>query len=167
MTSIDWIIAVAPIFMVIGVGLYCKAQIRGVSDFTAARRSAGRYLLCIAGGELQAGAVVFISWYESISNSGFTLGWWNWLFAPIGIIITITGFISYRFRETRAMTLAQFFELRYNKSFRVFAGIIGFGAACSISASFPSWARPACLISSACRQRSISFHSMCRRPSCS
>lgn len=128
MSLLDWLIAVAPIFIVISVGLYCKTLIKGVSDFTAARRSASRYLLCIAGGELQAGAVVFISWYEAISNSGFALSWWNWFFAPVGIIIGMTGFLSYRFRETRAMTLAQFFELRYNKSFRVFTGIIGFGA---------------------------------------
>ena len=40
------------------------------------------------------------------------------------VIIPLTGWVFYRFRETRAMTMAQFFEKRYNKKFRVFAGIV-------------------------------------------
>ena len=35
---------------------------------------------------------------------------------------------SSKISETRALTLAQFFEIRYSKSFRVFAGMMGFGA---------------------------------------
>ena len=40
----------------------------------------------------------------------------------------ISGFVVYRYRETRAMTLAQFFEIRYSKSFRLFTGALGFFA---------------------------------------
>jgi SSS family solute:Na+ symporter len=47
---------------------------------------------------------------------------------PIGLIVAISGFVIYRYRETRAMTLAQFFELRYSKRFRVFTGVLGFVA---------------------------------------
>jgi len=45
---------------------------------------------------------------------------------PVMLVIAITGFVFYRYRETRAMTLAQFFEIRYNKSFRLFTGALGF-----------------------------------------
>ena len=89
-------------------------------------RSAGRYLLAIAAGELQAGAVVFVASFEQISQAGFTLNWWGWMTFPVFIILGISGFVIYRFRETRALTLAQFFELRYGKSFRLFTGALGF-----------------------------------------
>jgi len=94
----------------------------------SANRSAGRYLLCIAGGELQAGAVVFVAAFEVFSKSGFSRAWWNMLYVVAWLVLSVTGFVIYRYRETRAMTLAQFFEIRYNKSFRVFTGALGFFA---------------------------------------
>ena len=126
MTRLDWTIAILPVLLAFAVGFYCKRYVRGVADFTSGGRMAGRYLLAIAGGELQAGAVVFVALFESISQTGFSLGWWGWLAMPIGLIIGISGFVLYRYRETRAMTLAQFFELRYTKRFRLFTGFLGF-----------------------------------------
>ena len=128
MTSLDWIIAVTPVVLVLIVGLYCRRYVRGVADFMSGGRVADRYLLSIAGGELQAGAVVFVAAWEVLAKSGFSLGWWGWLSGPIALAVGIAGFVVYRFRETRAMTLAQFFELRYSKSFRLFTGFLGFFA---------------------------------------
>lgn len=126
MSALDWIITVIPLVLVIGLGIYSSSYVRSVADFMSAGRCAGRYMLAIAGGELQSGAVVFVASFEAISKSGFTLTWWGWLAIPVGILVTISGFVVFRFRETRAMTLAQFFEIRYNKSFRVFSGLLGF-----------------------------------------
>ncbi|SDU11598.1 solute:Na+ symporter, SSS family [Verrucomicrobium sp. GAS474] len=128
MTPLDWLITIAPLLLVLAVGLYSRRHVRGVADFMSGGRSADRYLLCIAGGELQAGAVVFVALFEVLSHSGFALGWWGWLAGPIGLIVSISGFVVYRYRETRAMTLAQFFELRYSKRFRLFTGFLGFFA---------------------------------------
>jgi SSS family solute:Na+ symporter len=43
---------------------------------------------------------------------------------PVGLFISLTGFVVYRFRRTRALTLAQFFEQRYSRRFRLFAGCL-------------------------------------------
>jgi SSS family solute:Na+ symporter len=128
MTTIDWIIVCVPLLIVISVGLYAQQYVKSVADFMAANRSAGRYLLCIAGSELQTGAVVFVAMFEIFNHGGFAYSWWGLVTGPVGLIIAISGFVSYRFRQTRAMTLAQFFEIRYNKSFRLFTGLLGFFA---------------------------------------
>lgn len=91
-------------------------------------RVAGRYLLAVSKGEMQAGAVVFAALFEVIARAGFTWTWWTWINIPVGLLVATTGFVIYRYRETRAMTLAQFFEIRYSKHFRVFTGMLGFFA---------------------------------------
>jgi SSS family solute:Na+ symporter len=117
-----------PISIVLAVGIYAQRYVKGVADFMSANRSAGRYLLCISSSELQTGAVVFVASFEIFSHGGFAYMWLTGATAPVTIILAITGFVIYRFRETRAMTLAQFFEIRYDKSFRVFTGLLGFFA---------------------------------------
>jgi solute:Na+ symporter, SSS family len=46
----------------------------------------------------------------------------------VWLFILLSGFIIYRYRESRVMTLAQFFEVRYSKRFRVFTGVLVFVA---------------------------------------
>ena len=43
-----------------------------------------------------------------------------------GLIMALSGWVIYRFRQTRCLTLAEFFERRYGRGFRVFAGLISF-----------------------------------------
>lgn len=125
---IDWVLISLPLLLLTAIVLYTGRYMNGVADFLSGRRLAGRYLLAVAKGEMAAGAAVFVAMFEIFSKSAFSLSWWGWIQAPVFLIVTISGFVIYRYRETRAMTLAQFFEIRYNKSFRVFTGILGFGA---------------------------------------
>lgn len=66
----------------------------------------------MAKGEQGVGAVAFVAMFKMISKSGFVLTWWGWLSVPVTLIVAISGWVIYRFRETRALTLAQFFEIR-------------------------------------------------------
>lgn len=126
MGVIDWALVVVPLLIVLAIGIYTQRYANNVAGFMAGNRLAGRYLLAVSRGEMQAGAVVFVAYFEVIAKAGFTITWWSWLSVPLWLILGTTGFVIYRYRETRALTLAQFFEIRYNKSFRVFTGALGF-----------------------------------------
>jgi len=128
MHTLDWLLISLPLIGLFFVAIHTKKYMRGVADFLSGGRMAGRYLLAVAKGEQGVGAVVFVATFEMISKSGFVLTWWNWLSIPVTLIVAISGWVIYRFRETRALTLAQFFEIRYSKSFRIFTGFLGFGA---------------------------------------
>ncbi|MFA5689936.1 MAG: hypothetical protein WC959_12485 [Kiritimatiellales bacterium] len=124
MQWIDWTIVWSLIGIVILTGLFTKRYVHGVADYLSANRCAGRYLLTVAQGMAGLSAVSFVAVYEKFYQAGFPAYWWERIIMPISLIIAVTGFISYRFRETRALTMAQFFEMRYSRSFRVFSGII-------------------------------------------
>jgi SSS family solute:Na+ symporter len=128
MSTIDWIFIAIPLLIVFGIGAFTQRYMRSVADFMSGGRVAGRYLLAVSKGEMQAGAVVFAATFEVINRAGFTFQWWSWIQIMVGLLLATTGFVIYRYRETRAMTLAQFFEIRYSKRFRVFTGFLGFFA---------------------------------------
>lgn len=125
---IDWLLVSVMMAGVIWIAVYTQRYMKSVADFLSGGRIAGRYLLAVAKGEMGAGAVCFVAAFEVMNKSGFTLNWWGWINIPVGLIVTISGFVIYRYRETRVMTLAQFFEVRYSKTFRIFTGFLGFGA---------------------------------------
>lgn len=126
MKPLDWIIASMPLVFVLAVSWYAMRYMKSVTHFLSGGRVGGRYLLAVAGGELQAGAVVFVALFEVIGKAGLSTNWWGMIAGPVWLFLTVSGFVLYRYRQTRAMTLAQFFELRYSKSFRFFTGILGF-----------------------------------------
>lgn len=128
MKFLDWLFLIIPLVIVLIVGLRTQRYMKSVADFMAGGRLAGPYLLAVGRGEMLSGAVVFVALFELTSRSGFTVTWWQWMVAPVSFIVAVLGFVIYRFRETRAMTLAQFFEIRYSKPFRVFTGLLGFVA---------------------------------------
>jgi SSS family solute:Na+ symporter len=125
---IDWSLLVATLVAVFGVMMYTRRYLRSVADFMAGGRFAGRYLLANARGEAGYGVATAVAIFELIYMSGTISTWWTCLLAPVPLMAGILGFIIYRYRETRALTLAQFFEMRYSRRFRLFTGVLGFGA---------------------------------------
>jgi SSS family solute:Na+ symporter len=121
---IDWVIFFSLIGGLTGLALFCKKYTRSVADFLAASRCAGRYLLTTAEGAAGVGAVSFVAYFEQHFQAGFCPMWWIMMMMPMGLILSLSGWVVYRFRETRALTMAQFFEMRYSRKFRIFAGFL-------------------------------------------
>lgn len=140
---IDLLIPLALFCIVITAAAATRRYNNSVADFLAANRCAGRYLLCVAGGMGNLGAVSIVAYFELYWNAGFTAAWWTMMLTPLSLILAISGWLIYRYRETRALTLAQFFEMRYSRNFRVFAGmlawlagVINFGVFPAVGARF-------------------------------
>ena len=53
-------------------------------------------------------------------------------------MLTMSGWVIYRFRSTRCLTLAQFFEKRYSRRFRIFTGLVAFTAGIINFGIFPA-----------------------------
>lgn len=126
MLPIDWVILIIPLVLVAVVAMKTRRYTRSVADFMSASRVAGRYLVATAQGEASYGAANIVAQFETFFLAGFTYAWWLNFNNVVWLFILLSGFIIYRYRESRVMTLAQFFEIRYSKAFRVFAGSLAF-----------------------------------------
>ena len=124
MSVLDWLIVCIPLVIVAVIALRAQRYVKSVSDFLTAGRVAGRYVVAVAEAEAGLGLISIVANTEWYYRSGFAVNFWYSLGLPISALITLSGFAIYRFRETRAMTLAQFLEIRYSKRLRIFAGII-------------------------------------------
>src|SRR6266498_3521375 len=138
MQLIDWMLVVVPLVAVLVVAVYTRRYVKSVADFLSGGRCAGRYLLANARGESDSGLSNTSAMFERIIVSGFVLSFWDKLFYPVILLFGISGFVIYRFRETRAMTLAQFLEMRYSRGFRLYMGILAFISGILNYGIFPS-----------------------------
>jgi Na+/proline symporter len=121
MHLIDWLIVVVPVLAILGVAVYAKRYVRGVVDFLAAGRVAGRYVISVGDMAAGLGVITLVALVESKYQVGYALSFWEYLVVPVGIIMGLTGYCTYRFRETRSLSIGQFLEMRYNRPFRIVA----------------------------------------------
>jgi len=126
MHLLDWSIVGALLAVICVMAARTKKYTQSVADFLAANRCAGKYLLGVADGIAGLGAVSIVAMFEMHYKAGFTAIWWGTLMNTVWLVVALTGWVQYRYRQTRALTMAQFFELRYSRRFRIFAGFLAF-----------------------------------------
>jgi len=126
LTWFDWSIILVLFILMLGMVFLSKNLMRSVSDFLATGRTGGRYIISMFHGTAALGAITVVGALEQNFNAGFNSRWWEMPTAVILVTISVTGWVVYRFRQTRALTMAQFFEMRYSRSFRIFAGMLAF-----------------------------------------
>jgi solute:Na+ symporter, SSS family len=126
LVAIDWlIVTLCMAVLIFGVSL-SKKYVQSVADFLSAGRTAGRYMITVSQGMAAIGAITIVGQWEMNYVAGFALRWWEFIMAVVLLGITVSGWVLYRFRQTRALTIAQFLEVRYSKNFRIFTGILAF-----------------------------------------
>jgi len=143
LSLIDWLIVIGAVVGLRFVSLSTRRYMKGVADFLSANRAAGRYLLTIAGAMGGTATVSIAAQWEMVYSAGLPPIWWGFMNWAATAVILLSGWVYYRFRETRALTLAQFFEMRYSRRFRIFSGflawtcgVLNFGIFPAVAARF-------------------------------
>ena len=109
-SALVWVILVGVYAAMVGGVVLLKPFMRSVADFLAAGRTAGRYLLSVSQGVAALGAITVVGYLEQNFVAGFSLTWWGFSQAIVILVLTVSGFVIYRFRQTRSLTLPEFFE---------------------------------------------------------
>lgn len=126
LAPVDWAIVATMLAVLVTAAFYTQRYATSVAGFLAAERCAGRYLISVAFNMAQLGVITLVWYFQQNYDVGWTSIWWGLMEGPAMIVIALSGWVIYRFRRTRALTLAQFFEMRYSRRFRVFAGLVAF-----------------------------------------
>ena len=124
MNFLDWGIVIVFLGFIIGMGIYSMRYVRGITDFLACGRVCGRYVISVADVANGLALITMIGAVEAGYKSGFAYGFWGSITTPIMLFLSLTGFVFYRFRQTKAMSFGQFIEMRYSRGMRVFASTL-------------------------------------------
>ncbi|MBC8039577.1 MAG: sodium:panthothenate symporter [Opitutaceae bacterium] len=118
---LDWLIVIVPVVLILWLAVHARKYVRGVVDYLAAGRVAGRYVISVGDMASHMGVITLVALVEAKYQVGYALTFWEYLVFPVGIVMGLTGYCTYRFRETKSLSIGQFLEMRYNRRFRIFA----------------------------------------------
>ena len=116
-----WIIVVVPIAYVLYMAVYSHRYAKSVADYLVAGRVAGRYVLSTSGMMDGLAVLYLVSGAEANYQTGWAMGFWSNILMPLGLFLGLFGYVTVRFRRTRAMSGGQYLEMRYSRRFRIFA----------------------------------------------
>ena len=137
LSILDWTVLLTLFVLLNLSGYLCRKYIKNVSDFLVAGRHVGRYLGLGSDSMAGLGAVTMLAFWQMIYKSGFSGLWWYILSPVAGIAVALTGWGVCRFRQTRAMTLGQFIEMKYGRKTRILFGSLAYAAGVLNMGIFP------------------------------
>ena len=119
-----WLIIIIPLIFIFYMAFYVKRYIRGAADYLVGGRVAGRYVIAIGDLESALGVITIVSMLEQNFRCGFSVGFWWGLGTPLSLFLALSGFCIYRYRQTKAISMGQFIEMRYSRPLRIFTAIL-------------------------------------------
>ena len=102
---VDWLIMILPFLTVMWLAIYSGKYVRGVADFLAAGRVAGRYVIAV--GDVASGlsVITIVALVEAKYQCGFAMTFWDTIMLPLSTIFSLSGYCIYRYRATRALSI--------------------------------------------------------------
>lgn len=138
MTWIDYSIIAAFVALLVWIAISTNRITKSVAGFLSSERCAGRYLLTLAQAMAFISAASFVGGWQAYYRNGFGGFWWMLTSIPVSAALAMSGWVMYRYRSTRALTMPQFLEMRYSRNFRIFAGFLAFIAGVLNCGFFPA-----------------------------
>ena len=128
---IMWVVLVAYLVIMIGIGVYCRKKTSNVNDFVLGGRNIGGWFTAFAYGTSYFSAVVFIGyagqfgWLYGVSATWIGIG--NALIGSLLAWIVLGRRTRIMSKHLQASTMPEFFEKRYNsKALKTFSALIVF-----------------------------------------
>jgi SSS family solute:Na+ symporter len=121
---LDWAIVLAYVVAAAVIGLLCRRYIRSLADFVVAGRGVSSFLgvATLSGTEIGLVTVMYFAQF------GFTKGFSALSVAVLAgasmLFVGLSGFMIAGLRRSGAMTLAEYYQMRYNPGVRLLGGVI-------------------------------------------
>lgn len=122
--AIDWTIVVGYLVLSVAVGLIGKRYIGNVSHYLVAGRELGMYAGIATLAATEIGTITFMYNGELGYKYGFAAFAAALISGLVMIIVGRTGLVIERFRALKLMTVPEYFERKYSRGLRLFAGIL-------------------------------------------
>ncbi len=122
--TIDWIIVCVYICIPLLIGLYLRKYISSSGDFIVAGRNLRLFLAVATLTGTELGLVTIMYSAEAGFINGFSAFHIGVIEGAAVLAIGLTGFIVYKLRESKVMTIPEYYEKRYNQKVRVVGGIV-------------------------------------------
>ena len=123
-SRVDWIIVMIYICIPVVIGVLVRKYVHHVSDFIVAGRSLRLFIAIATLTGTELGLVTVMYNAELGFKHGFSAYHVALIEAICILAIGLTGFIVYKLRELRIMTIPEFYEKRFGRSVRIVGGII-------------------------------------------
>jgi SSS family solute:Na+ symporter len=123
-SALDWGIVVIYLSISLCIGIAVKKYITNMSEYVTAGRGLGTAL----GVATMTGTEMGLITLMYSAQKGFTGGFAAFHIAVIAAVVTFivgfSGFIVYRLREMKILTIPEFYERRFGKRTRILGGIM-------------------------------------------
>jgi len=123
-TSIDWLVLLLYLVGITVIGLRARRKVKGASSFFISDRSFGKVMMTFFGFGSGTHSDQAVSVAAKTYRAGASGIWYQWLWL---FVTPFFWLIVPIFRRMRAVTTADFFEARYDRSVSVLFAIFGIG----------------------------------------
>lgn len=123
-TALDWVIVAAYLVLSLVIGLIVKRYVNNMAAFVGAGRAVGLRLGIAAMAGTEMGLITVMYSAEKGFKGGFAAFHIAIASGVVALVVGLTGFMVYRLRQSKILTIPEFYERRYGRRTRILGGVM-------------------------------------------